>query len=116
MSLPPQMARVSMSQVRIGRWSSSTWWRGEYCGPSASAGDRMTSSKLGRVCGSPTSRRQLEATIDLGGPPHHVVLDRRYAYVAVGPAHLVIIDLRTRAIVRRLEVGPDPHDVVVGRY
>lgn len=76
----------------------------------------ITETTTSRIYVVDVEQRRLKATIALGGPPHHVALDARYAYVAVGPAHLVIIDLRTRAIVRRLEVGPDPHDVVVGRY
>jgi YVTN family beta-propeller protein len=55
--------------------------------------------------------RRIVERVDLGGHPHHLRFAAGRAYVAVGPRDLVVLDVGTRSVIGRLEVGSEIHDV-----
>ncbi len=73
----------------------------------------ITETESERVYVVEASTGRVVGRIDLRGPPHHVAVAGRRAYVAIGPSSLVVIDIQQRQIIRRLRVGLHPHHVVV---
>ena len=73
----------------------------------------VTEPSSGRVFVVDALKRRAVDEINLGGHPHHLRLAAGRVYVAVGPDELVVLDARSRSILKRVKVGSGVHDVAL---
>jgi hypothetical protein len=60
-----------------------------------------------------TETRKLIGNVSLGGHPHHPRIARGRAYIAVGPADLVVLNAKSRAVIGQRVVGSGVHDAAL---